>query len=513
MKPDTSVTGTTNTKGRVRWRERQVLRWHDLAAEQDHRIAQRRRHDRSAHDWGIVRGLELTGGADAFLVQPGIAVDGYGRLIVVDAPIVLPVAAVDQISTQVDAEAVDVWLLYGVAAAPSHGRGRTGHATDCDSRWLEQPRVRLLAVCDVDDAVHARCPPGVASSDVPFGPERTSPDTPEAEWPVYLGRLRHDAGAQIGVDGRPYAGLTGAAVISPGRDGRMDVGSERPGDPQRFVVATGQPPDDRLTIDRQGHIEVGGATAVHGDLRMRPSTADGASALQVQPLATAPETAAPWQLYAVSLDEPAIDEVRIEIGNPGEPGDVERYRFAVGVQSEQTDSFSPCLTVNAGCTVTIHGELNPRQLVILAPAEADSSDPRVVNALLTDWLRALAGAGGKLDELYSGALRAEIEDLPEDSVPDGTPIEYSVSITNRGPVTIRDVTAVELFAVNDVTEGEPTQIDGVFALPPSDECTFDRSTTAQAGTYSILVAAAGRGPGDYPVLAMARANVIVTGGA
>ena len=60
------------------------LRPQDFGDEQAYHIAMRRRHIIAHHLWGIVRGLELAV-ENALFVQPGIAVDGYGRELILSA--------------------------------------------------------------------------------------------------------------------------------------------------------------------------------------------------------------------------------------------------------------------------------------------------------------------------------------------------------------------------------------------------------------------------------------------
>jgi hypothetical protein len=69
---------------RVDYRERQRLTAGDLTAEQDSRITAAGRHHLGPHDWGVVRGLHVTGTSLAdMVVWSGVAIDGYGREIVV----------------------------------------------------------------------------------------------------------------------------------------------------------------------------------------------------------------------------------------------------------------------------------------------------------------------------------------------------------------------------------------------------------------------------------------------
>lgn len=72
--------------------EGQYLGADDLAALVDYVRAQSARHNLGQHSWGIVMGLDLATQAvsdtevDVY-VQPGVAVDGYGRVIVVGEPV------------------------------------------------------------------------------------------------------------------------------------------------------------------------------------------------------------------------------------------------------------------------------------------------------------------------------------------------------------------------------------------------------------------------------------------
>ena len=63
---------TSTPDGRVRYRERQPLCAGDLTTEQAYRLAMRRRHDRGAHSWGIVTGLQLDDqqGHERIVVEP-----------------------------------------------------------------------------------------------------------------------------------------------------------------------------------------------------------------------------------------------------------------------------------------------------------------------------------------------------------------------------------------------------------------------------------------------------------
>src|SRR5688500_2878238 len=103
---------------RPRFRERQVLRAADLEAEQSYLIAARRRHNIGQHGWGIVQGLEILDKPE-LMVQPGMAVDGYGRELIVTSPVTIP----RDVFTELGDTALDVWLVYQLLDANVPQRG------------------------------------------------------------------------------------------------------------------------------------------------------------------------------------------------------------------------------------------------------------------------------------------------------------------------------------------------------------------------------------------------------
>ena len=69
---------------RVDYRERQRLSAADLRREQNYRLGLIGRHLLAAHRFGVVRGLRIIEPSPGVsTLTPGIAVDGYGRVIVV----------------------------------------------------------------------------------------------------------------------------------------------------------------------------------------------------------------------------------------------------------------------------------------------------------------------------------------------------------------------------------------------------------------------------------------------
>ena len=91
--------------------ENQVLGDQDLDAIVAYARDRDRRHSLGPHTWGIVFGLSLLDqeepdGTIACLLTPGIAVDGYGRLIVVERPLRVAEAL---LSNQID-PLVQLWI-------------------------------------------------------------------------------------------------------------------------------------------------------------------------------------------------------------------------------------------------------------------------------------------------------------------------------------------------------------------------------------------------------------------
>src|SRR5262245_35836111 len=134
------MASSNTTAPRVQFREQQPLRAADLNAEQAFLIALRRIHNVGEHGWGIAHGLRLTLDASGGLrIGPGLAVDGYGRELIVAAPILLTKEQLDFAG----AAAVDVWLVY--LRVGTDASGRPCELDRPHDRWREDVFVRLMA--------------------------------------------------------------------------------------------------------------------------------------------------------------------------------------------------------------------------------------------------------------------------------------------------------------------------------------------------------------------------------
>lgn len=82
---------------RLKYFTHQFLREQDFTAEQNYHIAMRRLHNRSVHGWGVVQGLEVRKKSDREItIEPGVAIDGEGREIVLSAPVVRDLSSFDR---------------------------------------------------------------------------------------------------------------------------------------------------------------------------------------------------------------------------------------------------------------------------------------------------------------------------------------------------------------------------------------------------------------------------------
>src|SRR5215472_5137490 len=101
---------------RLNYYEGEFLGAVDFEAEQEYHRDMRRRHNIGPHTWGIVTGLDmaqfLNGGADSevdVFIQPGVAVDGYGREIVLFGPFQL---TADMFADFPSKQLLGVWIGY-----------------------------------------------------------------------------------------------------------------------------------------------------------------------------------------------------------------------------------------------------------------------------------------------------------------------------------------------------------------------------------------------------------------
>jgi hypothetical protein len=418
---------------RVHFRERQTLRRDDLADDQAHRIKARRRHNIAQHSWGIVRGLALAEDARGVLLTPGVAIDGYGRELVVPEAVLVETSMLQRLveggataayaeqAGAVDGNAIDVWLNFRVRTHAPDAQDIAvesfrGTARTCEEAWIR------LECADAGTEVDPYRPPGVPLADLAFPPTAVLPLDSDQVWPVYLGRILIEAaGHHLPTVTLPevalaYAGLEGAVITSPWHDTWMQVGRSDMSDRYRFAFAL---PDAagasvrRLALDRDGNAVLRGVTRIlrdsgaTGNLTLAPAAEDAPAspAFGFDMPKGAPLPAQPWRLYPAALQRDGSDvrQLRFEISNPGKEGDPALSQWVVGV-SRGASGFSPTLEVRADNTVIMRADVSLEGRLVEGPIPLDFNDPRFRDELLSRWTKGLTTASREVDAYYAVVL-------------------------------------------------------------------------------------------------------------
>jgi hypothetical protein len=467
---------------RVHYFDEQYLRLADLVDEQAYHLLMRRRHNLGGHTWGIVAGLMVEKDKEgALVVQPGMAVDGYGRELILEYPYPVPVRAFSEKGSN----ELEVWLVYAHQLADSLPQGyapcRPGEPKPAP-RLLEIGRIELRAserdlfVDPTVDLPARRQPPGVPAADLRQTPAPN--DDPARPWPVYLGLVRRIEGDpptySIDLQGRPYAGLVGEMVRAPSGRAWVQIGAELEGDTRRFAVFVPGPNDNidyppRLAIHENGEVALCGDTTLYGDL-----TVDG-GAIEFR-VGNARAVAQPWTIYhARATDSAGIDveQLRMEMDANG------AAEVVVGTFSSTANAFVPCLTIDNNCQVTVHGNLFVEGTLI-----GEVVDP---GALAPDARSMALGAlnsGMNAGLQRAATLVAEGNFNPELSSPVFTP----------GAAAARRTTAEELLVFardNNLTVDLLALLRGEEASDETPDAPIEEEpTSASPADTTVIVAAA-----------------------
>jgi hypothetical protein len=402
-----------NSISRVHYFEGQFLRTQDFNDEQGYHVAMHRRHNIAHHTWGIVSGLELVQNEGSFFVESGMAVDGYGRELVLPQKTPLSLSAfVDK-----NSKALEVWLVYDRTGTDKPPAGYAGCATGNGNgngnresfyRWTERAQI-ILEKPDAEFP-DPRQPKGLIIQDRDFDASRTPPDCPKSYWPVYLGQIINDPTQPqpfaVNLDNRPYAGLVGNAIDAPSGRARVQIGSERADDKRRFAVFTRDAENPnrwrpRLAVHDDGEVKIRGNTSLYGNLTM------SGGAIEFEAGSARASNAPPWNIY--HLSENGNQELRIEMAAPQAGGLGGRNQVVIGAwfkgideTGQETEKFHPCLTILDNGTVRIEGDLVVNGRVI-----ARSITPRAVsqaaqNAAASAFTSGIVGTTSRLPELSTG---------------------------------------------------------------------------------------------------------------
>lgn len=202
-----------NNIERLNYYEREYLRSFDFVAEQNYHLEMRRRLNLALHLWGIVDGLDVVkgnivpGAPDQFYITEGMAIDAYGREIILFAPYVL--TADDLHQNRVGAGSYSLWIAYdrNRSTPPSAGYGLCD-IKDQYTRWSESFKIVLK-------------PESYANGTEPRVFAALQDDPEKAKWLVPLGKLQ--AGivngeltvTDVRPDQRTYIGLRAERLVTP----------------------------------------------------------------------------------------------------------------------------------------------------------------------------------------------------------------------------------------------------------------------------------------------------------
>ena len=272
--------------------EGQILAAADLTSAVDYSRAEAARHDRYLHDWGIADGLELTSVAKTdpagkyveVTLQPGMAIDGTGREIVVPAAVRLSETDFFNANgASPQAGAPYPVLLHGRdtdAPAPPVTTGACGPAS---------PPTRTQEAYEISFG-------GLGAElllDEQPAPDVTAGPGPLAgrPWEILVGFVQWDVSNKrftaADYAGRRYAGVKADSVAA--RGGTLALRAQPspvPGQPALLVG--GDPPalvfglyqggntvDPRLTVSAQGDVTAAGTikgALAQGEIRVQSGT-------------------------------------------------------------------------------------------------------------------------------------------------------------------------------------------------------------------------------------------------
>lgn len=221
---------------RLHYYERQYLGAADLEDQQTYLRDMRRRHNIGHHTWGIVIGLLLVEepvagdptAVDVF-IQPGMAIDGFGREIIVMAPVKLDPLLFSSFANQ---QHRSVWIQFEQQLA---NQAQGGYAQCNGTNQFGRIQETYKVVIDPNPPTHDDVsvngilePPG--STDLPIPPDDSIPfqefpdDNNQPSWLIQLGWVNWDGvnvkfiptnPASRLTDDRSYVGAVAANIYGP----------------------------------------------------------------------------------------------------------------------------------------------------------------------------------------------------------------------------------------------------------------------------------------------------------
>jgi hypothetical protein len=375
---------------RPRYWQGQYLRTRDFVDEQAYHRAMRRRLNLASATWGIVTGLTLVEQARAgsntvdLVLTPGMAVDGFGREILVFSPAQLQIADFQRFPT---ARWVPVWLRYqpDQAALPPYGYEACADG-DQSYRVRETYRIEVGPFAPSHDPVvvdGAQVADASLPTDLSVPYQALPEDDERAVWRVPLGMANWNgtdgftksagpADDQLRRQGRILVGAVAATLWAP--EGTLEVRSRGPAspapDPVRARLFGSLTVDGLLSADGSPT----GVRVTKGALAFTPPTGD--------------ETVVPLRLSRFDKTDSA--DLRVQLG------DDSQGKTRLAIRSGTTDRV---LVDDAG-DVAVHGGLAVDGVIDVS---AGSGDRLLLHGTATDPSATVVGSEGGGQGLYARA--------------------------------------------------------------------------------------------------------------
>jgi hypothetical protein len=222
---------------RLHYYERQYLGAADLEDQQTYHRDMRRRHNLAHHAWGIVTGLDLVPQTDPndatavdIWINPGMAIDGFGREIIVLSRIQLDPSLFAAFASQ---GYHTVWISYLQESADAPQAGYSNCDATAQYGRIEET---YQIVIDPKMPTHEDITVGgqdaeSATSDITLPADLSVPyqefpdDDTAPEWLVQIGKVNWDgvnqkfipaATPDVYATGRSYVGAIAGTIYAPG---------------------------------------------------------------------------------------------------------------------------------------------------------------------------------------------------------------------------------------------------------------------------------------------------------
>jgi hypothetical protein len=365
---------------RLHYYERQYLGAADLEDQQTYLRDMRRRHNLGHHTWGIVTGLDLVftpvpGDPTAvnYFVQPGMAIDGFGREIIVMAPVQLDPALFASFN---NLGPHDVYISYDQVQAQQptggfaqcnvsnqFGRIQETYKIEIDPNQPTHQDVMVNGKAENPASTDMAIP---ADDSVPY--QEFPDDATDPLWLLQLGRVTWDGLPGTGHNkfpvptssddltlGRVYVGVVAQTIYAP--ESMPDPAQPAPAnDAPRFVIqprflsSDPKAPDAADFAEIKGRLQVDGRIVAEKDLLLYGG--------QLQFLDTSgSDDKIPLWMQRTAGDGGVGTDLHVHIDVGPDPSKADQNRLSVGITAGAAEQT--VLAVTAGNNVNIPtGNLN-----------------------------------------------------------------------------------------------------------------------------------------------------------